>query len=70
MVRSLSHHKLDIPNADAIDNLEIDIGKIYAVRARLAKHVVYLTDNPSDRYGCGNVRYLSVNRLVPPHLVG
>jgi hypothetical protein len=48
MVRSLSYHRLDIPDADEINGLEVDIGKIYAVRTRLAKHVVYLTDDPSD----------------------
>jgi hypothetical protein len=69
-VRSLSHHGLDIPDTGEVNGLEIDIGKIYAVRAGLAKHVVYLTDDPSDRYGCYNVRYLSVCELVRPHLVG
>lgn len=69
-VRSLSHHGLDIPDADEINGLEVDIGKIYAVRAGLAKHVVYLTDNPGDRYGCCSVRYLSVYGLIRPHLVG
>jgi len=31
---------IDIPDADEINGLEIYVGKIYAVRARFAKHVV------------------------------
>lgn len=31
---------IDVPNANEINGFEVNAGKIYAVRARLAKHAV------------------------------
>lgn len=61
---------IDMPDADEIDGFEVNVGKMYAVRARLAKHVVYLADDASDRHGCCSMKDISMCGLVRHYLVG